>query len=73
MYGVFLGFGAFIFALMRAYAPKLALMSIFGTIAIDIYCVSTLFFPLSAIYVYYSYRVMVPYSPSHNTLSLTHS
>ncbi|KAJ6565829.1 hypothetical protein DFH09DRAFT_1472533 [Mycena vulgaris] len=33
VYGAFLGVGAFIFGLMRAYAPKLIFMSIFGTIA----------------------------------------
>ncbi len=41
VYGVFLGFGCFLFALIRAYAPKLTLMSVFGTIAIDIFCVGS--------------------------------
>jgi len=30
VFGVFLGVGAFFFALVRAYAPKLALFSVFG-------------------------------------------
>ncbi|KAF7303825.1 hypothetical protein MIND_00612300 [Mycena indigotica] len=38
IYGVFLAIGAFIFGAIRAYAPKLLFMSIFGTIAIDIFC-----------------------------------
>ncbi|KAJ6556814.1 hypothetical protein DFH09DRAFT_987191 [Mycena vulgaris] len=38
VYGVFLAIGAFIFGLIRAYAPKLLFMSIFGTIALDIFC-----------------------------------
>jgi len=38
VFGCFLGVGTFIFALMRAYSPKLTLLSIFGTIAIDIFC-----------------------------------
>jgi Na+/serine symporter len=33
MYGAFLIIGSFIFGLIRAYAPKLLFMSIFGTIA----------------------------------------
>jgi hypothetical protein len=40
IFGVFLGIGTFIFALIRAYAPKLTLMAVFGTIALDIFCVS---------------------------------
>ena len=39
VFGVFLAFGTFLFALIRAYAPRLTLMSVFGTIAIDIFCV----------------------------------
>lgn len=38
VYGVFLALGAFVFGLVRAYAPKLLFLSIFGTIAIDIFC-----------------------------------
>ncbi|KAI0292715.1 hypothetical protein BC826DRAFT_1092011 [Russula brevipes] len=37
VFGVFLGIGAFIFAMIRAYYKQLVFMSIFGTIAIDIY------------------------------------
>jgi Putative ER transporter, 6TM, N-terminal len=40
MFGVFLGFGAMIFAFARAYSPQLILFSIFGTITLDIFCVS---------------------------------
>jgi hypothetical protein len=40
VYGCFLGVGAFIFGLARAYAPKLLFLAIFGTIALDIICVS---------------------------------
>ncbi|KAF9261644.1 hypothetical protein L218DRAFT_961130 [Marasmius fiardii PR-910] len=45
VYGCFLGFGAFIFGLLRAYAPKLVFLSIFGTIAIDIFCTLGPLFP----------------------------
>ncbi|KAJ7177207.1 hypothetical protein C8R46DRAFT_1188789, partial [Mycena filopes] len=38
VYGGFLAIGAFIFGLIRAYAPKLLFMSIFGTVAVDIFC-----------------------------------
>ncbi|KAJ7595105.1 hypothetical protein C8J56DRAFT_1013068 [Mycena floridula] len=38
VYGGFLIFGSIIFALIRAYAPKLLFMSVFGTIALDIFC-----------------------------------
>ena len=39
VFGVFLGVGAFFFAFLRAYAPPLMIMSIFGTIGLDIFCV----------------------------------
>ncbi|KAG7095005.1 hypothetical protein E1B28_005799 [Marasmius oreades] len=45
VYGCFLGFGAFIFGLLRAYAPKLVFLSIFGTIGIDIFCTLGPLFP----------------------------
>ncbi|KAJ7666375.1 hypothetical protein B0H17DRAFT_847415, partial [Mycena rosella] len=45
VYGAFLGVGAFIFGLMRAYAPKLIFMSIFGTIALDVFCAVGPLFP----------------------------
>ncbi|KIM71841.1 hypothetical protein PILCRDRAFT_93686 [Piloderma croceum F 1598] len=38
VFGCFLAIGTFFFALVRAYAPKLTLLSIFGTIAVDIFC-----------------------------------
>ncbi len=42
VFGCFLGLGSFFFALIRAYAPKLIIMSVFGTVTLDIFCVSTL-------------------------------
>ncbi len=39
MFGVFLVFGTFVFAIMRAHVPGLTLVSVFGTIAVDIFCV----------------------------------
>lgn len=40
MFGAFLAVGTFIAAFVRAYYPKLALMSLYLTIFIDIFCVS---------------------------------
>ncbi|KAF7313882.1 hypothetical protein HMN09_00546000 [Mycena chlorophos] len=45
IYGVFMVIGGFIFGALRAYAPKLIFMSIFGTIAIDIFCCVGPLFP----------------------------
>ncbi|GJE92380.1 fusaric acid resistance protein-like domain containing protein [Phanerochaete sordida] len=45
VFAVFLGFGCFVFALIRSYAPKLMLLSIFGTIATDIFCSYGALFP----------------------------
>jgi hypothetical protein len=39
VFGVFLAIGTFIFAIIRAYFKPLIFMSIFGTIAMDIFCV----------------------------------
>lgn len=36
VFGVFLGTGAFVFGLLRAKRPKLLLLSIFGTIVLDV-------------------------------------
>ncbi|KAI0360638.1 hypothetical protein OH77DRAFT_1418621 [Trametes cingulata] len=47
VFGVFLGFGCFLFAIIRAYAPKLTIMSVFGTIAIDIFCSFGPLFPFA--------------------------
>ncbi|KAI0371992.1 hypothetical protein BV20DRAFT_940807 [Pilatotrama ljubarskyi] len=47
VFGVFLGFGCFMFAMIRAYAPKLTIMSVFGTIAIDIFCSFGPLFPFA--------------------------
>ncbi|KAI0055431.1 hypothetical protein BV25DRAFT_1833168 [Artomyces pyxidatus] len=45
VFGVFLGIGSFIFAVMRAYSKPLIFTSIFGTIAIDIFCAIGPLFP----------------------------
>uniref|UniRef100_A0A0W0FWJ3 ER transporter 6TM N-terminal domain-containing protein n=1 Tax=Moniliophthora roreri TaxID=221103 RepID=A0A0W0FWJ3_MONRR len=47
VFGCFLGLGAFIFGFLRAYAPKLIMLSIFGTISIDIFCSLGPLFPSS--------------------------
>ena len=39
VFGVFLGLGSLLFAAIRAYYKSLMFMSVFGTIAIDIFCV----------------------------------
>lgn len=38
VFGVFLGIGVMLFAMVRAYSPSLIFFSIYGTIAIDIFC-----------------------------------
>ncbi|KAF8880565.1 hypothetical protein BD779DRAFT_1548971 [Infundibulicybe gibba] len=45
VYGCFLVASTFFFALIRAYAPKLLFMSVFGTIAMDIFCTIGPLFP----------------------------
>lgn len=47
VFGCFLGVGTFFFAFIRAYAPKLTLMSVFGTIALDIFCSYGPLFPFA--------------------------
>ena len=47
IYGVFLGFGSFLFALLRAYSPKLTIVSLFGSIVLDIFCVSSIKWQMS--------------------------
>ncbi|KZT25917.1 hypothetical protein NEOLEDRAFT_1132953 [Neolentinus lepideus HHB14362 ss-1] len=47
VYGAFLGACTFLFALMRAYVPKLAFTSIFATISIDIFCSYAPLFPFA--------------------------
>ncbi|KAI8970891.1 hypothetical protein BD414DRAFT_501521 [Trametes punicea] len=47
VFGVFLGFGCFLFSFIRAYAPKLTVMSVFGTIALDIFCSFGPLFPFA--------------------------
>ncbi|KAH9919970.1 uncharacterized protein BXZ73DRAFT_104789 [Epithele typhae] len=47
IFGVFLGCGVFMFALMRAYAPKLTFTSVFGMIAMDIFCSYGPLFPFA--------------------------
>ncbi|KAI0266396.1 hypothetical protein BC834DRAFT_969435 [Gloeopeniophorella convolvens] len=38
MFGVFMAIGAFILAFVRAYSPPFMIFTIFGTIALDIFC-----------------------------------
>ncbi|KAK0471132.1 hypothetical protein IW261DRAFT_1513189 [Armillaria novae-zelandiae] len=45
VYGCFLGLGAFVMGLFRAYAPTLIFLSIFGTIAMDIFATYGPLFP----------------------------
>ncbi|GBE84358.1 hypothetical protein BKA93DRAFT_807068 [Sparassis latifolia] len=47
VFGCFLGFSSFLFALLRVYVPKLILMSIFASIAMDIYCSFGPLFPFA--------------------------
>ncbi|EPQ51266.1 hypothetical protein GLOTRDRAFT_66016 [Gloeophyllum trabeum ATCC 11539] len=47
VYGVFLGVCNFLFALLRAYIPKLMFMSLFATIGIDIFCSYAPLFPFA--------------------------
>ncbi|KZP26783.1 hypothetical protein FIBSPDRAFT_731732 [Athelia psychrophila] len=54
VFGCFLVVGVFFFALIRAYAPKLTLLSVFGTIALDIYCTYGPLFPFSEYTILYS-------------------
>ncbi|KAG8732844.1 hypothetical protein FRC10_000576 [Ceratobasidium sp. 414] len=47
VFGVFLGVGAFVLALMRVKSPKLILASIFGTIFLDVICSYGPLFPFA--------------------------
>ncbi|EED82525.1 predicted protein [Postia placenta Mad-698-R] len=47
IFGAFLGVGVFFFALIRAYAPRLIITSVFATIAIDIFCSYGPLFPFA--------------------------
>jgi hypothetical protein len=47
VFGVFLAFGAMIFALVRAYGAPFLFFSIFGTIALDIFCAIGPLYPFS--------------------------
>ncbi|TFY63497.1 hypothetical protein EVJ58_g3215 [Rhodofomes roseus] len=47
LFGVFLAIAVFFLSLLRAYAPRLTIMSIFGTIAVDIYCSYGPLFPFA--------------------------
>lgn len=69
MFGFFLGLAMFVFGLIRAYAPKLTILSIFGTIAADVFCVSFfVFFPsLYLPKLCYVNRLMGHSSQHHNT------
>ncbi|BGP35025.1 hypothetical protein JCM10296v2_006855 [Rhodotorula toruloides] len=46
-FGVFLGVGTFFFGLIRAAAPKLMLLAIFGTIVVDVMCSYGPLFPVN--------------------------
>ncbi|KAI0946571.1 hypothetical protein AcW1_010001 [Taiwanofungus camphoratus] len=47
LFGVFLGVSTFGFALVRAYMPRLIIMSVFATIAMDIFCSYGPLFPFA--------------------------
>ncbi|KAI0279079.1 hypothetical protein BGY98DRAFT_916273 [Russula aff. rugulosa BPL654] len=47
IFGVFLGFGTMVFALVRAYSPPFLFFSIFGTIAVDVFCSIGPLYPFS--------------------------
>ncbi|GEM12833.1 fusaric acid resistance-like protein [Rhodotorula toruloides] len=47
VFGVFLGVGTFFFGLIRAAAPKLMLLAIFGTIVVDVMCSYGPLFPVN--------------------------
>ncbi|KAG6901993.1 hypothetical protein C0995_005793 [Termitomyces sp. Mi166 len=47
VYGVFLFIGTFAFGVLRAYIPKFALVSIFGSIVLDVMCSYGPLFPMS--------------------------
>lgn len=47
MFGFFLAFFAFWFSILRAYAPKLTLLSIFGSVILDVFCSYGPLFPVS--------------------------
>ncbi|KAG6910622.1 hypothetical protein DXG01_009131 [Tephrocybe rancida] len=47
VYGAFFFIGTFVFGVLRAYIPKLGLLSIFGTIVLDIMCSYGPLFPTS--------------------------
>ncbi|KAH9950803.1 hypothetical protein B0H21DRAFT_721769 [Amylocystis lapponica] len=60
VFGCFLGFVVFLFALLRAYIPRLTLMSIFGTIAIDVFCCYGPLFPFAQYTL--MYQLLIPTS-----------
>ncbi|KAI0300497.1 hypothetical protein B0F90DRAFT_1723438 [Multifurca ochricompacta] len=60
VFGVFLAIGTFVFAIIRAYYKSLIFMSIFGTIAIDIYCAIGPLFPFHQFYLLNN--VLIPVS-----------
>lgn len=73
VFGCFLAIGTFIFALVRAYAPKLTFLSIFGTIAVDIFCVSLNILNQPQKYTHFSHRATDLSFRLHNIQSLTAS
>ncbi|TFY75709.1 hypothetical protein EWM64_g8302, partial [Hericium alpestre] len=68
VFAVFLGFGTFIFALVRVYAPALMFLSIFGTISLDIICTIGPLFPFAQYTL--SYTVVIP-SAMYLAIALT--
>ena len=67
IFGVFLAFGTFVFALVRAYSPPFLFFSIFGTISVDILCVRR---PSSPLYGYSSENLPLVYRSSVPFLNL---
>jgi hypothetical protein len=65
VFGVFLAFGAMIFALVRAYGAPFLFFSIFGTIALDIFCVCRVYH-LYGPYLIFSSQAIGPLYPFSN-------
>ncbi|KAH9050166.1 hypothetical protein EDB84DRAFT_1623276 [Lactarius hengduanensis] len=59
VFGVFLAIGTFTFAIIRAYYKPLIFLSIFGTIAIDIFCTIGPLFPFAQYYLLNSLLIPV--------------
>ncbi|KAI9441300.1 hypothetical protein H4582DRAFT_1367483 [Lactarius indigo] len=59
VFGIFLAIGTFTFAIIRAYYKPLIFLSIFGTIAIDIFCTIGPLFPFAQYYLLNSLLIPV--------------